>query len=207
MLVGTHDTGGAKEWRTDLVSFLKELYCSHMTLFGKAVVALFIIIIGGGGYYFYQSNTPRPEIPDNAIPVTTTKPETKKIPFSALVEQMGTYKCTVNQYVQNIESKGTVYMDKGMIRSEFNTSVNGMNIGTTMIVKDGYTYSWSSMMPTMGYKARIVAPETSTTSASASTSGTYSWNAEQIGDYNCESWTADATLFTIPSTIKFTTVN
>ncbi|MEJ0001840.1 MAG: hypothetical protein WDN09_01490 [bacterium] len=41
------------------------------------------------------------------------------------------------------------------------------------------------------------------TDTGAGASGTYSWNADQIGDYNCTAWTADAAKFALPASIKF----
>lgn len=127
----------------------------------------------------------------------------KKIPFSELVKkQDGAYKCTVNQYVANIETKGTAYINAGMIRGEFNTKLQNMNVDSTFVVRDGYSYTWSSMLPSMGFKAKV------DTSAggnnTAGPSGTYVFNAEQIGDYNCEAWTVDNSKFEIPASIKFT---
>ena len=175
-----------------------------MTLFGKTIVGIILIIIGGVGYYFYS--TPKVE------PVTTTSNEEvvpvqtgKKMAFSQLVAQNGTYKCTVNQYVGDIESKGTVYMNKGLLRAEFATAVANQKIDTTMILRDGYTYTWTSLTPTLGFKSKTIT-ETNT-STTTTTSGTYSWNADQIGDYNCEDWTLDEAKFVVPSTVTFTTVN
>lgn len=127
----------------------------------------------------------------------------KKIPFSELVKkQDGAYKCTVNQYVANIETKGTAYINAGMIRGEFNTKVQNMNVDSTFVVRDGYSYTWSSMLPSMGFKAKV---DTSAggNNNTAGPSGTYVFNAEQIGDYNCEAWNVDQSKFQIPSNITF----
>ncbi len=171
-----------------------------MTLFGKTIVGIILIIIAGTGYYFYLGSQ---EIMPSEVKETTPVPTTKKIAFSQLVAQNGTYKCTVNQYVQNIESKGTVYMNKGMLRGEFATAVANQKIDTTMILRDGYTYTWTSMAPTVGFKSKTTtsSDETSTTTQ---TSGAYSWNGDQIGDYSCDDWTLDETMFEIPKGIKFT---
>jgi hypothetical protein len=116
----------------------------------------------------------------------------------------GSYKCTVNQNVGGMDTKGTTYMKDGMVRGEYKTNVQGVSMESTLIVRDGYTYSWSSAMPNLGFKAKVVgdtAPDTN-----AGTSGTYSFNAEQIGDYDCQPWTSDDTMFAIPATITFTEV-
>ena len=193
-----------------------------MTLFGKAVFSIIVLMVVGGGYYAYKTK-------NSAVPTTSAQVEVKnnqpqgiavgepnpsapatgkKMAFSQLVEQKGTYKCTVNQYVGSMETKGTVYMSEGMIRAEFSTTMQGKMIETSMIARDGYTYSWTSMMPTMGYKTKMTQPQAGgVVDTKAQTSGSYSWNAEQIGDYNCEAWTADSSKFEIPKTINFTSVN
>ena len=122
--------------------------------------------------------------------------------FSEFIKRGGAYQCEINQLVGGSQTQGTAYISGGMIRGEYQTQVQGMSISTNMILRDGYTYSWSSMMPTAGYKVKAVA--TGGGDASTGTSGTYSFNAEQIGDYNCEPWAADAATFALPAGVTFT---
>ncbi len=130
----------------------------------------------------------------------------KKMAFADFLKQGGAYQCTVNQYVQNIESKGKVYIDGGRISGVFSTKVQGMTIDTNILVREGYSYTWSSMMQGMGYKTKTVDPKDTPASGSASTSGTYSFNAEQIGDYNCTPWSVDEGVFSIPTNVTFKTL-
>jgi hypothetical protein len=125
----------------------------------------------------------------------------KKMAFSEFVKQGGSYECTVNQNVGGTDTKGTTFISGGNIRGEYNTKTQGMSIDTNFIVKDGYSYTWTSMMPNVGFKSKVVA--STDTNANAPTSGQYSFNAEQIGDYECKAWSADESKFAIPSTIKF----
>jgi hypothetical protein len=97
-----------------------------------------------------------------------------------------------------------VYISKGNISGDFKTSVSGMNMETFFIVKDGYSYTWSSMMPNIGYKVAV--NQNSSVNTGASASGSYSFNAEQIGDYDCKPWTPSDSKFSIPSSIKFTEI-
>ena len=145
----------------------------------------------------------------NNTPATVTEeiptvPSGKKIPFAEFINRGGSYTCTVEQYVENIDSKGKTYIHNGMIRGEFTSVMEGTTVDSTMILRDGYTYTWSSMMPTMGFKVAAQPPENVNTDTS--TSGTYSFNAEQIGDYNCESWTPDLSQFELPEGVVFTTL-
>jgi len=89
-----------------------------------------------------------------------------------------------------------------MVRGEFAVQTQGMNIDSNMIVRDGYTYIWSSMMQGMGFKSKAVASD-SATNPETGTLGSYAWDAEQIGDYNCEAWNPDVTIFTLPEGVIF----
>jgi hypothetical protein len=129
-------------------------------------------------------------------------PAGKKMAFSEFMKQGGSYKCTVNQNIGGTESKGTTYMSEGMVRGEFVTVAQGMSMTASLIVRDGYTHSWTSMMPTMGFKSKVVTSAPSDTEAD--TSGTYSFDGNQIGDYDCQPWTPDASMFALPSGTTFT---
>lgn len=179
-----------------------------------AIWVLVGIIVVGGGYFSLnaaKNNNSKVIVTEENTSLkseVTTKtdkkaePLGKKMAFSQFIKQgKGAYECTVNQYVQNIESKGKVYINDTMIRGEFNTKVAGMSIDTNMIVRDGYTYNWSSLLPGTGFKAKAVASTEG--NLSTGTSGEYSFNAEQIGDYDCQIWTLDESKFVIPAGIIF----
>lgn len=169
-----------------------------------AVVAVLVV----GGYFAYQANKPegvdRIEFPNEEKSEEQGKaPEQtgKKMAFSQFLKQGGAYKCEVNQDINGVETKGTTYINDGMVRGEYNTKIQGANVDSTFIVRDGFVYSWSSMLPNMGFKMKT--DVNASGNAGASASGSYSWNAEQIGDYNCEPWTVDQSKFTVPTNITF----
>lgn len=193
-----------------------------MTIFGKLVMGLVLVIIGGGVFYgvtsYVKHDTETPIVGETktqtdtltvatATDATTTevKPGGKKIPFAEFMKKGGSYKCEVTQVMANMTSQGTVYIHDSLIRAEFSTTVAGQSMNTNMIARDGYTYSWTSMMPGKGYKTKIATSETSAPGANSSTSGTYTWNGEQVGDYSCEAWTADESVFELPKSVTFTT--
>lgn len=173
----------------------------------SAIAAL--IVIGGGYVLFTQSKTATPntqmgagaETKSTEVAVTSGK----KMAFSEFMKQGGSYKCTVIQSVNNTDTKGITYMDGGMIRGEYNISTQGMSITSTLIVRDGYTYTWTSMAPGMGFKARVVEQEA--ISEKAGMSGTYAFDAKEIGDYDCTPWTPDASMFALPQGVTFTEIN
>lgn len=172
------------------------------------IIAGAVIILGGLGYFGYTKlpdDAPSMGVNLPAVATSSTETASKKMAFSQLVKQGGSYQCTVKQYMSDVENDGVVFMDKNRLRGEFSTIAEGMKIDSTMITKDGYTYTWSSFAPKSGFKVKVL-PVDETKNESTSTSGTYSWNADQIGDYYCEAWTPDESKFTLPSSVMFTEV-
>ncbi len=172
-------------------------------------IAIWIIaglVVIGGGYFFITAKKVENVDTNRAATMDSTKEESKapsgkKIAFSEFVKQGGSYKCTVHQNVGNVETVGTTYVNSGMIRGEYNTKLQGMSIDSTFIVRDGYSYGWTSTMPNTGFKVKIV--QNAAGEMGTGTSGKYSFNAEQIGDYDCQPWTVDASKFIIPTNITF----
>lgn len=182
----------------------------------KIIAGVVGVVVVLGGVYFAMSGGDKggdSSMQDNTQGIAVGEPNPsapvdqnsgKKMSFDAFLKQGGSYKCTVNQSVEGMDSVGTVYINKGDIRGDFNTSVAGMNIDTYFLVKDNFTYSWSSMTPGKGFKAPVSA--SGSANSSTGTSGQYSFNAEQIGDYDCVAWTVDSAKFALPSGVNFTLV-
>lgn len=177
---------------------------SKTTIF--SVLAVGAIIVGG---YFVFNMKPMPESAqlENSEMQNEVSGETsgKKMAFSEFIKQdKGAYKCEVKQAFSDIENKGTVYMNNGMMRGEFTTVAEGKTMDSSFIMKDGYAYNWSSVLPNMGVKVKVLA---NTENKGGDAKGTYTWNAEQIGEYNCEEWKVDESKFALPVGIDFTEIN
>ncbi len=165
---------------------------------------LIFIIVGIGlvGYGLYVAFTGNNTMPTtNSDDMEVTESSGKKMAFADFVKQGGSYKCNVNQNIEGSTTVGTAYISGGMIRGEYSTQAQGININTSLIVRDGYTYTWSSMAAGMGFKSKVVDSNASDTNTGMS--GQYSWNAQQIGDYDCEEWAPDMTQFELPGGITF----
>lgn len=130
---------------------------------------------------------------------SSKKSPSNKISFVDFVKKGGDYKCAVTQTVANMTSNGTVYVSNDLVRAEFSTSLAGQTINTTMIARDGYTYTWTSMSQGKGYKAKITQGSSTNT-----TKATYTWNGSQVGEYSCDPWKFDKTKFDLPKGVTFT---
>lgn len=171
----------------------------------KTIGSIIVVLAAVAGFaYLKMDKTPADIVQEYAAPQPQASAPTesgKKIAFAEFIKQGGAYKCTVNQSVAGTDTVGTTYIHNGLIRGEYSTKTAGMNIATSLIVRDGFTYTWTSMAPTMGFKAKVV--DNAVVNTGAAMSASYSWNAQQIGDYNCESWAADDSMFTVPASVTF----
>ncbi len=199
-----------------------------MTIFGKLVLGFCMLIIGVGVFYgvatYVEKDSAREIEASNHVDVSTSTPEAlassteimmststsatttetksngKKISFTEFMSKGGSYKCDITQVVATMTTKGVVYMHDALVRAELSNSVAGQSLNTTMIAKDGYMYSWTSLTPNKGYKTKI----STAGSGLKNQATTYTWNGGQVGDYNCEAWSADDSFFELPKTVTFT---
>lgn len=124
--------------------------------------------------------------------------------FDTFVMGGDPYECTVTQ---NIDMEGfqnsvvgTVFMYGGMIRGDYAVEAQGMNIETSLVVRDGFVYSWNSLAP-VGVKAAAVSDEEGDDDTSVT--GNISWNTDKIGEYECKKWNLETSKFEIPTDITF----
>lgn len=170
----------------------------------KLIGGILLVVVLAGGYIAINKN--KKVDTDNKggeSKVEVNDAKGKKMAFSEFIKNGGSYKCTVHQYVGETDTVGTTYVNSGMISGKYETKVNGMDIVSNVLVRDGYSYSWNSMMKNNGFKVKIVESNQNQQNPNASMSGTYSFNSEQIGDYDCAQVAPDMTMFAIPSSVTF----
>jgi len=166
-----------------------------------SIVAVAIVVVGG---YFALSNGNTGGSNSGDQNVASSIGAGKKISFSEFIKGDGSYKCSVSQNVDGTETKGAVFIDGDMMRGEYGTKVQGFSVDMSLIVRDGYSYTWTSLAPTTGFKVKAVSSISSDTQTD--TAGNYSFNAEEIGEYDCETWTPDVAMFALPADVSFSEI-
>jgi hypothetical protein len=184
-----------------------------MTLFAKVIIGLVLLGgIGGGAYYAIHSEE---KMNDQAVAQESTATTTadastatastgKKMAFSEFIKSGNAYTCTVHQNMMGTDTQGKVDVYNQMVRGEFTTQAQGQTITTNFLARDGYSYTWTSMMPKMGFKAKVNTQATANTGTNTEVSCEYAFDANMVGDYNCTATTVDNAKFAVPTTIKFT---
>ena len=182
----------------------------------KPIIGVLLAIgVFVGGYFVLQgvsggSNTANvsTSIADIAAMGTTgtetAQGEPTVMNFANVLRQGGSYKCEVDQDVLGTATKSTIYISNGKASGEFKTKIKGVSADTRFIMRDGVSYTWNSATPKTGFSADTTTDITSSTKSSAS--GTYYWDVDQVGGYNCAAWRPDEAKFIIPDTINFKTI-
>lgn len=171
-----------------------------MTSIAKISIGLISIAVVGGGIYYYTTQH-TVSTPIESTATTNEQPSGKKMAFGDFIKQGGSYRCTVTQNLQGMSTQGIVYVADSKIHGEFTTNIQGQTISVTTIVKDGFAYTWTSMMPNTGFISKVVMEGQGT--VGASTSGSYGWDATTIGDYTCEKQSVPSSQFDLPKGITF----
>lgn len=166
-------------------------------------ITLGLIVVIGVGWYFLMRSGSAPSA-DTEGDSLITKSDDRKMSFGDFVKQGGSYKCDIEQTVGSATTKGTAYVNDGMIKGEYVTQADGLSITSYVVVRDGYAYTWTSFAPNMGLKARVV--ENASADSSTQTSGQDSFNTDDVDNYDCEPWTADASVFALPTGVKFSEI-
>jgi hypothetical protein len=171
----------------------------------KTIISLLVVgAVAYGGYYYWQTrDLAAPEVatpaPSEQV-VADAKEETAKPKTFEDYLKTGSYKCTVTQDVGVAQTQGIVFIDNGKIRGDFDSTVQSVKVNTSLIAKEGYVYTWTSLAP-IGFKTALVKGVAAT--SSASTSGTYGIDTKKIGSYDCVSWIVDLSKFVLPTSVTF----
>lgn len=132
----------------------------------------------------------------------------KKMAFADFLKQnTSSFVCTVTESMSDFPNKGTIYIDgaadqtKVRMNGEFETVAEGKSVKSYVIIKDGFSYGWSSMVPNQGVKIKLKPNNADPKNP------TYDWNADQVGDYDCKPWTIDEAKFALPQNVAFIAVD
>lgn len=174
---------------------------SNQKVIWGIVIAIILIIIAI--FLFRSGSKDVVKNEDGTITTENTGDSGKKMAFSQFVKQGGTYKCTINQNINGVNTQGITYIKDGMMRGQYEMNLSGQTMTSNMLMKDGYTYTWSSGMGNMGFKMKVPTDTTTNTQTTPVSGHMGTFNPDQVGDYSCDSWTADAATFAVPTEVTF----
>lgn len=119
--------------------------------------------------------------------------------LKALIAQGVSQSCTYN----SDKSQGTIYMSGGKVRADINTTVGSVSEKAHMLMMNNTSYVWMDGKST-GFKMAYDPNATPVPGASPSTTQG-GIDPNQSMNYNCGAWVTDASVFTVPAGVNFTT--
>lgn len=107
----------------------------------------------------------------------------------------GSQECEFNSDEGGVRSSGLVFVSGNRMRGDFTSEIGGKAETSHMIVDGGTSYVWTDGS-SQGVKMSFA-------NVSAQSSQQGSVDADKKVDYSCTSWSADASKFSVPSTVTF----
>lgn len=161
----------------------------------KLIIAGILILVVLGGYFLLRldNNTPRERISENIVAQKGLSILEASAAYSEFVKKGGSLKCITKSSENGGEANAIVYISNRMAREEVTIHIyQNFSMDATVIVRDGYMYSWD---PSTKNGGRTKMPESSEIYPFSQINST--------GSYDCEPWEADASMFDLPKDVIF----
>jgi hypothetical protein len=154
---------------------------------------LVAVVLAGGVWFFTKGGS------DNMMMANSAQESRGSLKD---LMSRGTSKCTVSNSVENSESSGTVYIADGKMRGDFKivTKSPASTIESHMISDGEFIYTWSDAMP-QGVKLAVSAANMTGQPNAPQQDQVEMYNAAL--EYDCDSWSADASQFELPAGVTF----
>lgn len=160
------------------------------------LIAIAVIVLIGGAIGFTMMNKPKtatPETPTN----TETSNGTMEVKSLRDLWTLGNNQtCTFSDTTTG--NNGVVYVSSGSMRGDFTSMVNGTSTDSHMIVAGDAMHMWVDGQPS-GFKSSLTQLE----NLGSNPSAPKTVDLDQQVDYDCNSWSVDASKFAVPSDIEF----
>jgi len=176
------------------------------------VIVVILILLGGGAFFlFTKSHTSATQSEQTAKTQTQTpQMTTQKKSLFDFFSMTGSLKCTFSDTTKN--SSGTVYVAVGKMRGDFQSTDSSKTKSSHMINDGQYVYFWTDGEKT-GYKMSLASVKNQAGKAisNAMNNAGGDQSSQQGGpdmkkqsNYSCGPWSANNTLFSVPTDVTFT---
>lgn len=166
------------------------------------VIVIVVLLLLGLGFFFITRNSPPASAPSESTPEANQKPTGATSQKQSLRSLLGLGTSQMCEFTDDASSSsGKVYVSAGKMRGDFATIVNG-EVASSHMYSDGQTiYLWMEGSE-MGYKNPIASVEATEVNPTGTTSQANFDINEQV-DYRCQAWSADDSMFQLPSGVQF----
>jgi len=167
----------------------------------KVIIAIIVIILIVLALMWFKNKSAEAPTNDTATGETGQVATTTGSSASLrdLVMSGKPQKCTFSDTRSGATTQGVVYVGGQKVRGDFTMTTGNQKTDGHMIMDGKTTFVWTSAMP-QGVKFAMSADAT-TTAASQMSGQAIDYTSAM--NYDCDSWTADASLFSVPTNITF----
>jgi hypothetical protein len=171
------------------------------------VAIVVLLLLAGGVYKLMHHMQAASQSGESANPQTQSQSSMQPKSLSDFFSMAGSQKCTFSDSSNN--SSGTVYVNNGKMRGDFQSQNEGKTESSHMLNDGTFVYMWTDGQQS-GYKMSlaVVKQEAAQMSQSPANAGSaqpsQAVNFQQKSNYSCGLWSADSSLFTVPTNVTFT---
>lgn len=151
------------------------------------------MVLGVGYLIFTKAPAETPPI-QNEEEITETESASGSGTLSSLMAMGGNMECGVSISEGGFNSAGVVFIAQDQVRADFNSSVAENSFTSSLIQRDGFIYTWTSIMP-QGFRFPVSVPD-----ENGETEG---FEATDFVTYECKPWTPEQSKFELPSGVTF----
>lgn len=165
-----------------------------------------VIVLGGGAYFMMNTSAGKEAGTASQSRETAQEDGAFTGSLAQLAARGGEWKCTVDSRSQTdaveASTSGVVYVSGNKVRADLDVSVSQLGAVKTHMIADGtYVYSWSSMTP-QGMRVE----QADDWGGDGLPASGESMGPNMGFSYDCEPASVDASLFTPPADMTFSTL-
>lgn len=118
--------------------------------------------------------------------------------FTRALAAGGDFECDITFVQASVQTKSLVRVSGTQLRADFESMTTAGTMKGSMIQTEGWVYTWSSAMP-QGFKAAATTEKPGDPMALL----LQGQNPPEGIEYDCRPWTADKSVFVVPTDITF----
>jgi hypothetical protein len=164
-------------------------------------IVVAVVVIAGGAFLLTRHKGGNTEVAGNSTSAgAKTEATAQSTSLKSLLVAGSSRKCTFSNADQGVSSQGTVYVSGGKFRGDFSAMVSGKTEMSHMISDNQISYVWVDGMSS-GYKMKFDANAQANAQSNAQA---HAMDPNKNMNFNCGSWSADSSMFSLPSGVQFT---
>ncbi len=165
------------------------------------IVSLLIIVLCVAGFEYFSKhfNSPQSSSIRTKQKASSGKISNLEETLKSLLMSNKAEKCTYSTSADATPITGTVYVANRRMKGDFSLGGQQMHINGHMLVNKQFAYMWTDLTK-QGFKLSL---DEFSASNSAQNSNSQAVDLNQKITYACNNWTADNTIFAVPTGITF----